>query len=254
MKTQQTNTPRQLPSAFKPFKYALILGTAVLLPATCAFSEEVAAWTFATDSGKPTAPEAPVVSAESTPGNEWPLNRAPKEIASPLVYKPSVFASASKYPLMVAFPDVKRDLRTHLHNAGFNRLVDWSGKKSWRIDMEVTFANFPGAFLLEIGGKERGSLRVMKEFKGGLRITQTGYFDVKITSLEFEPNKPYEISLIKQGKKLSVEINGVSHAVSSKSPAITSPGISIGGPATVSYASPVGSISAIRIQSTEAAQ
>ena len=254
MKTQQTITARLLPSAFNPLKHGLILGAAILFPAAGAFSQEVAAWTFATDSGKPTAPEAPVVSAESTPGNEWPLNTAPKEIASPLVYKASVFESASKYPLMVAFPDVKRDLRTHLHNAGFNRLVDWSGKKSWRIDMDVTFANVSAAVLLELGGKERGSLRVFKEFRGGLRINQTGSFDVMIKSLEFESNKPYKISLIKQGKKLSVEINGVTHAVSSKSPGITSPGISIGGPANESYATPVGSISAIRIESTEVAK
>jgi hypothetical protein len=35
---------------------------------------------------------------------------------------------------------------------------------------------------------------------------------------------------------------------------MSAPGISIGDPATVSYAIPVGSISAIRIQSTEEAQ
>jgi hypothetical protein len=53
---------------------------------------------------------------------------------------------------------------------------------------------------------------------------------------------------------LSVEINGESHEVSSGSPAISAPGISIGGPTTASYATPVGSISAIQIKITEAAE
>jgi hypothetical protein len=251
MKIQQTITARLLPSAFKPLKHGLILGVAILFPAAGAFSQEVAAWPFATDSGKPTAPGAPVLSAESTPANEWPLTTAPKETTSSLVYKASVYESASKYPLMVAFTDVKPELRTHLENPGFNGLV---GKKSWRIDMEVTFASVSAAFLLELGGKERESLRMTKEFRGGLRINQLGHYDARIKSVELEPNKTYKISLVKQGKKLSVEINGLSNTVSSRSPAITSPGISIGGPANVSYATPVGSISAIRIESTEVAQ
>jgi hypothetical protein len=251
MKTQQTNTPRQLPSAFKPFKYALILGTAVLLPATCAFSEEIAAWTFATDSGKPTTSGAPVVSAESTPANEWPLTPTPKDLDSPLVYTENSHESVSKYPLMVEFPNVKADLRGYLQNTEFKSLV---GRKSWRIDMEVTFETVSAAVLLEIGGIERGSLRVMKQFKSGVRISQFKHFDANLEGIVLEPKKPYKISLIKEGKMLSVEINGESHEVSSGSPAISAPGICIGGPTTASYATPVGSISAIRIQSTEAAQ
>lgn len=251
MKIEKTITARLIPSPFKPLKYALILGTAILLPATYAFSEEVATWSFATDSGKPTASGAPVVSAESTPANEWPLTQTPKDMESPLVYKESVYESSSKYPLMVEFPNLKPDLRGYLQNAEFNSLV---GKKSWRIDMEVTFETVSAAFLLQVGGTERGALNVMKDFKGGLRISQFGHFDAKTEGIILEPKKPYKISLIKEGKMLSVEINGEPHEVTSKSPAISAPGISIGGPANASYAIPVGSISAIRIQSTEAAQ
>lgn len=251
MKTQQTSTPRQLSSAFKPFKYALILGTTILLPATCAFSEEIAAWTFATDSGKPTTSGAPVVSAESTPANEWPLTQTPKDAESPLVYKENTHDNASKYPLMVEFPNVKPDLRGYLQNTEFNSLV---GRKSWRIDMEVTFESVSGAVLLEIGGTERGRLCVMREFKSGLRLNQLRHFDAKIDGITFEPKKPYKFSLIKEDKKLSVEINGESHEVTSGSPVISGPGITIGGPATTSYGVPVGSISAIRIYSTEEAQ
>jgi hypothetical protein len=251
MKTQQTTTTRQLPSAFKPFKYALILGTAVLLPATCAFSEEIAAWTFATDSGKPASSGAPVVSAESTPANEWPLKLTPKDMDSPLVYKESIFDSASKYQLMVEFANVKPDLRGYLHNADFNGLI---GKKSWRIDMEVSLESHAPAILMELGGGERGAISIWKQFKGGLRIAQIGYFDSKAEGVILEPKKPYKISLIKDGKMLSMEINGEPHELSSGAVAITSPGICVGGPANASYGTPVGSISAIRIQSTEAAE
>jgi hypothetical protein len=170
---------------------------------------------------------------------------------SPLVYKESVYESASKYPLMVEFPNVKPDLRGYLHNAEFNSLV---GKKSWRIDMEVTFEAVSPAILVEIGGTERGALRLMKEFKNGLRISQFQHFDAKLEGIILEPKKPYKISLIKDGKMLSMEINGQSHEVSSRSSAISGPGICIGGPTTASYTTPVGSISAIRIESTEAAE
>ena len=152
---------------------------------------------------------------------------------------------------MVEFPNVKPDLRGYLHNAEFNSLV---GRKSWRIDMEVTFETVSGAVLLEIGGTERGRLCVMREFKSGLRINQLRHFDAKIEGITFEPKKPYKFSLIKEDKKLSVEINGESHEVTSGSPVISGPGISIGGPATVSYAILVGSISAIGIQSTESTE
>jgi len=248
MKTQQTITARLLPS---PLKRGLLLGAAILVPATGFFAEEIAAWTFATDSGKPTTSGAPVVSAESTPANEWPLTLTPKDMESPLVYKESVYESVSKYPLMVEFPNVKPDLSGYLQNTEFNRLV---GRKSRRMDMEVTFETVSAAALLEIGGTERGSLRVMKQFKSGVRISQFQHFDANLEGIVLEPKKPYKISLIKEGKMLSLEINGESHEVSSGSPAISAPGISIGGPTTASYATPVGSISAIRIQSTEAAQ
>ena len=249
MKTQQTITARLLPS---PLKRGLLLGAAILVPATGSFAEEIAAWTFATDSGKPTTSGAPVVSAESTPANEWPLTPTPKDLDSPMVYKESVYESSSKYPLMVEFPNMKPDLRGYLQNTEFNSLV---GRKSWRIDMEVTFETVSAAVLLEIGGTtERGSLRVMKQFKSGVRISQLKHFDANLEGIVLEPKKPYKISLIKEGKMLSLEINGESHEVSSGSPAISAPGICIGGPTTASYATPVGSISAIRIQSTEAAQ
>jgi len=249
MNTQQTITARLLPS---PLKRGLLLGAAILVPATGSFAEEIAAWTFATDSGKPTTSGAPVVSAESTPANEWPLTPTSKDLDSPMVYKESVYESVSKYPLMVEFPNVKPDLRGYLQNTEFNSLV---GLKSWRIDMEVTFETVSAAVLLEIGGTtERGSLRVMKQFKSGVRISQLKHFDANLEGIVLEPKKPYKISLIKEGKMLSVEINGESHEVSSGSPAISAPGICIGGPTTASYATPVGSISAIRIQSTEAAQ
>jgi hypothetical protein len=248
MKTQQTITARLLPS---PLKRGLLLGAAILVPATGSFAEEIAAWTFATDSGKPTTSGAPVVSAESTPANEWSLTPTPKDLDSPMVYKESVYESVSKYPLMVEFPNVKPDLRGYLQNTEFNSLV---GLKSWRIDMEVTFETVSAAVLLEIGGIERGSLRVMKQFKSGVRISQFKHFDANLEGIVLEPKKPYKISLIKEGKMLSLEINGESHEVSSGSPAISAPGICIGGPTTASYATPVGSISAIRIQSTEAAQ
>jgi hypothetical protein len=248
MKTQQTITARLLPS---PLKRGLLLGAAILVPATGSFAEEIAAWTFATDSGKPTTSGAPVVSAESTPANEWPLTPTPKDLDSPMVYKESVYESVSKYPLMVEFPNMKPDLRGYLQNTEFNSLV---GRKSWRIDMEVTFETVSAAVLLEIGGTERGSLRVMKQFKSGVRISQFKHFDANLEGIVLEPKKPYKISLIKEGKMLSLEINGESHEVSSGSPAISAPGICIGGPTTASYATPVGSISAIRIQSTEAAQ
>jgi hypothetical protein len=168
-----------------------------------------------------------------------------------MVYKENSHESVSKYPLMVEFPNVKPDLRGYLQNTEFNSLV---GRKSWRIDMEVTFETVSAAVLLEIGGTERGSLRVMKQFKSGVRISQFKHFDANLEGIVLEPKKPYKISLIKEGKMLSLEINGESHEVSSKSSDITAPGISIGGPTTASYATPVGSISAIRIQSTEAAQ
>jgi hypothetical protein len=168
-----------------------------------------------------------------------------------MVYKENSHESVSKYPLMVEFPNVKPDLRGYLQNTEFNSLV---GRKSWRIDMEVTFETVSAAVLLEIGGTERGSLRVMKQFKSGVRISQFKHFDANLEGIVLEPKKPYKISLIKEGKMLSLEINGESHEVSSGSPAISAPGISIGGPTTSSYATPVGSISAIRIQSTEAAQ
>jgi hypothetical protein len=248
MKIEKTITARLLPS---PLKSGLLLGAAILVSATGSFAEEIGAWTFTTDSGKPTSSGAPVVSAESTPTKAWPLTQVPKESGTPVIYKASAFDNASKYPLMVEFPNVKPELRGYLHNAEFNGVV---GKKSWRIDMEVNFETVSGAFLLEIGGTERGSLRVMKEFKGGLRISQFKHYDIKTEGIIFEPKKPYKISLIKEEKKLSVEINGAPHEVSSKSPVISSPGICIGGPTTASYASPVGSISAIRIQSTEAAE
>jgi hypothetical protein len=248
MKTQQTITARLLHS---PLKRSLHLVAAILVPVTGSFAEEVATWPFATDSGKPTSSGAPVVSAESTPANEWPLTQTPKDMESPLVYKESVYESASKYPLMLEFPNVKPDLRGYLQNAEFNSLV---GKKSWRIDMEVTFETVSGAILLEIGGTERGALRVMKEFKGGLRINQSRHFDAKLEDIILEPKKPYKISLIKDGKNLSVEINGAPHEVSLGSPVISAPGICVGGPANASYAPPVGSISAIQIQSTEAAE
>ena len=248
MKTQQTITARLLPS---PLKRGLLLGAAILVPATGSFAEEIAAWTFATDSGKPTTSGAPVVSAESMPANVWPLTPTPKDLDSPMVYKESVYESSSKYPLMVEFPNMKPDLRGYLQNTEFNSLV---GRKSWRIDMEVTFETVSAAVLLEIGGTERGSLRVMKQFKSGVRIIQLKHFDANLEGIVLEPKKPYKISLIKEGKMLSLEINGESHEVSSGSPAISAPGICIGGPTTASYATPVGSISAIRIQSTEAAE
>jgi hypothetical protein len=250
MKIQQTFTARLIPPVFKPLKHGLILGAAILVPATGSFAEEVASWTFATDSGKPTSSGAPVVSAESTPANEWPLTPTPKDLESPLVYKESFFDSLAQYPIMVEFPNVKPDLRAYLHNAEFNSLV---GIQSWRIDMEVTFETVSAAVLLEIGGTERGSLRVMKQFKSGLRINQFKHFDANIEGIVLEPKKPYKISLIKEGKMLSLEINGEPHEVSSESSASSAPGISIGGPITPSYGTLVGAISAIRIENTEAA-
>ena len=248
MKIEKTITARLLPS---PLKSGLLLGAAILVSATGSFAEEIAAWTFATDSGKPTSSGAPVISAESTPANEWPLTPTPKDMDSPMVYKENSHESVSKYPLMVEFPNVKPDLRGYLQNTEFNSLV---GLKSWRIDMEVTFETVSAAVLLEIGGTERGSLRVMKQFKSGVRISQFKHFDANLEGIVLEPKKPYKISLIKEGKMLSLEINGESHEVSSGSPVISAPGICIGGPTTASYATPVGSISAIRIQSTEAAE
>jgi len=170
---------------------------------------------------------------------------------SPLVYTESVYESSSKYPLMVEFPKMKPDLRGYLQNTEFNSLV---GRKSWRIDMEVSLESHAPAILMELGGSERGAISIWKQFKGGLRIAQTGYFDSKTEGVILEPKKPYKISLIKDGKMLSMEINGEPHELSSGAVAITSPGICVGGPANASYGTPVGSISAIRIQSTEAAE
>ena len=249
MKIQQTITARLLPSAFTPLKHGLILGAAILFPSTGAFSAEIASWTFATDSGKPATAGAPVVSAESTPANEWPLKLAPKDMAPSLVYKKSVYENAAQYPLMVEFTNVKPELRGYLHNAEFNGLV---GKKSWRIDMELSLESRAPVILMDLGGAKPGGIRIMKNLDGILRISQRGRYDLKVKALVLEPKKPYKISLIKDGKVLSMEINGQRHVVArSGAVEITSPGICIGGPGYESYMSPAGSISAIRISTAE---
>lgn len=245
MKTQQTTSAGLLPRALK---HGAILSTAILTTAAGAFAQEVAAWPFAADSGKPASAGSPVVSAESAPANEWPLTPVPEGTDSPLLYTESVFESASQYPLAVQFPNIHRDLRGYLQNPGFDSLV---GRTSWRIDMEVSFESVAPFTLLQIGGTERGALRVMKQFKGGLRLTQMGHFDVKLEDIILEPQRPHKISLVKSGNTLEAEIDGQIFLVNSKAVAINSPGITIGGPSDVTYATPVGSISAIRIQSTE---
>jgi len=251
MKMNQTTTASLIQLAAKPFRRGMILGAAILVTATAAFAEEIAVWPFAVDSGKPTSAGAPVLSAESAPKNDWPLTQSPKEGESALLYKESIFESASKYPLMVQFPNLKPELRKYLANNTFNGLV---GKKSWRIDMDVSLDGIAPVVLLQIGGTERGAISVFKNFKSGLRISQLGCYDVKLDNVTLESKKTCKLSLIMDEKTLSIRINDEPHAVSSAAVAVSGPGICIGGPASKSYATPVGSISAIRIETTEAAK
>ncbi len=89
---------------------------------------------------------------------------------------------------------------------------------------------------------------MLKQFDGSVRLTQTGLFNVTVENVKMEPKLKHKLSLILDGKTLSLEVNGQIHPVSSGARPIAKEGISVGGPGDKSYQGLVGSISAIRIE------